>query len=123
MVFLQGLFHGEMDEVHKHTVWIKVPIRECWDRTGKAPIKTRWLDINKGDKVIDATVGNGFDTCFLAEQGGKKGHVFGFDLQEQAIKNTRKYLISLLNSSFTYFLLCMFNILHGPSPREMEWPS
>ena len=48
--------------------------------------------INKGDKVIDATVGNGFDTCFLAEQVGKKGHVFGFDLQEQAIKNTRKYL-------------------------------
>ena len=22
-----------------------------WDKTGKAPIKARWLDINKGDKV------------------------------------------------------------------------
>ena len=41
----------EIEEVHKHQVYRKVPIKECWDVTGKAPIQTRWLDINKGDKV------------------------------------------------------------------------
>ena len=27
----------------------KVHAAECWERTGKAPIKSRWIDINKGD--------------------------------------------------------------------------
>jgi len=41
----------EMEEVRKHQVYIKVPIQECWDKTGKAPIKTRWVDVNKGDET------------------------------------------------------------------------
>ena len=40
-----------MGEVRKHRVYIKVPIQECYDKTGKSPIKTRWIDINKGDKI------------------------------------------------------------------------
>ena len=38
-----------MAEVRKHNVYIKVPIAECWDKTGKSPIGARWVDINKGD--------------------------------------------------------------------------
>ena len=30
----------EIKEVQKHEVYHKVPIKECWDKTGKAPIKT-----------------------------------------------------------------------------------
>ena len=45
-----------------------------------------------GDYVIDATVGNGYDTLFLALLVGKTGHVFGFDIQKQAIENTKKRL-------------------------------
>ena len=30
-------------------VYTQVPIDESWRVTGKAPIKTRWIDINKGD--------------------------------------------------------------------------
>jgi len=41
----------EVGEIRKHKVYIKTPIKTCWDKTGKAPIKTRWIDINKGDKV------------------------------------------------------------------------
>lgn len=40
-----------MREVHKHMIYFKVPIKQCWEKTGKALIKTRWLDINKGDKM------------------------------------------------------------------------
>ena len=32
-------------------VYTKVPIAECWRETGRAPISTRWVDINKGDAI------------------------------------------------------------------------
>lgn len=48
--------------------------------------------VNKGETVIDATCGNGYDTVFLSNIVGEKGHVFGFDIQEQAIQHTRENL-------------------------------
>ena len=30
-------------------VYEKVPITEAYDKTGKAPIQCRWIDVNKGD--------------------------------------------------------------------------
>ncbi|MGL9748785.1 class I SAM-dependent methyltransferase [Enterococcus sp. DIV0170] len=44
--------------------------------------------ISEGDYVIDATMGNGNDTLFLAELVGSTGHVYAFDIQEQALQNT-----------------------------------
>ena len=41
----------EMAEIAKHGVYIKVPVSERWEVTGKGPVKTRWIDINKGDKL------------------------------------------------------------------------
>ncbi|MEY2193542.1 class I SAM-dependent methyltransferase [Neobacillus sp. BF23-41] len=41
--------------------------------------------VKPGDVVIDATVGNGYDTVFLAELVGESGQVFGFDIQNEAI--------------------------------------
>jgi hypothetical protein len=32
-------------------VWDEVPISECLQRTGKKPIGTRWIDVNKGDRI------------------------------------------------------------------------
>lgn len=32
--------------------------------------------------ALDATVGNGFDTCFLAECAGEDGMVWGFDIHD-----------------------------------------
>lgn len=49
--------------------------------------------LNEGDIAIDATIGNGHDTVFLAEQVGNTGKVFGFDIQPAAIENTKKRLI------------------------------
>ena len=39
----------EMKEVYKHKLYTKVPLQQCWDETGKDPIGTRWVDVNKGD--------------------------------------------------------------------------
>ena len=39
----------EMTEVRKHAVYLKVPIKQCFEETGTGPIGTRWVDVNKGD--------------------------------------------------------------------------
>ncbi len=51
--------------------------------------------VSKGSIVVDATIGNGNDTSLLAELVGKEGKVFGFDIQEIAIKNTTERLQKL----------------------------
>ena len=33
----------------QHKAYDKVPIDECWRVSGKGPIGSRWIDINKGD--------------------------------------------------------------------------
>lgn len=48
--------------------------------------------VNEGDIVIDATMGNGYDTKYLAQKVGENGLVYSFDIQEEAIKSTRKKL-------------------------------
>lgn len=45
-----------------------------------------------GDLAIDATIGNGHDTLFLARCVGEEGRVYGFDVQEAALNATRKRL-------------------------------
>jgi len=57
---------------------------------GKELIKGR---VKEGDFVIDATCGNGYDTVFLAELIGTHGRVFGFDIQEKAIQQTKRNLV------------------------------
>lgn len=44
--------------------------------------------VQAGDIVVDATAGNGHDTLFLARLVGSEGHVFSFDIQQSALKQT-----------------------------------
>lgn len=50
------------------------------------------LAVQQGDIAIDATIGNGHDTLFLSDLVGESGHVFGFDIQTQALENTKNRL-------------------------------
>ncbi|WZL74933.1 class I SAM-dependent methyltransferase [Clostridiaceae bacterium 35-E11] len=50
------------------------------------------VTLNEGDTAVDATMGNGNDTLFLAKTVGKQGKVISFDIQEQAINSTRSLL-------------------------------
>lgn len=45
-----------------------------------------------GDICMDATMGNGNDTLLLSRLCGENGQVFAFDIQPQALENTRKRL-------------------------------
>jgi ubiquinone/menaquinone biosynthesis C-methylase UbiE len=48
--------------------------------------------VQLGDWVVDATVGNGHDTAFLAQCVGPSGRVFGFDVQSAALDAARERL-------------------------------
>jgi hypothetical protein len=44
--------------------------------------------LKEGDVAVDFTMGNGHDTEFLSRTVGEYGHVFAFDVQEQALAST-----------------------------------
>lgn len=46
--------------------------------------------LKSGDWALDATVGNGHDTLFLAECVGATGRVYGFDIQAAALTAAKK---------------------------------
>ena len=48
--------------------------------------------LKEGDRAIDATSGNGYDTLFLAGQVGSSGKVIAIDIQDCAIQSTRERL-------------------------------
>ena len=61
--------------------------------------------IRPGDTVVDATMGNGKDTLFLAELVGETGHVYAFDVQEEAVARTRERVIEAGFADRTTLLL------------------
>lgn len=56
--------------------------------------------INENSIVVDATMGNGNDTLFLLENI-PHGHVYAFDVQEEALINTKQRLIENDKNNFT----------------------
>ena len=48
--------------------------------------------VQPGDRVVDATCGNGHDTLFLAQLVGPEGRVWAFDVQDGALAATRALL-------------------------------
>lgn len=59
------------------------------------PTAVRWAQnlllsrLRKGDIVIDATAGNGHDSLFLAQQVLPGGQLFIFDVQAEALRQSR----------------------------------
>lgn len=50
--------------------------------------------IHPGDRVVDATLGNGHDSLFLAQRVGPRGRVFAFDIQQDALETSRQRLLA-----------------------------
>ena len=48
--------------------------------------------LKEGDIAVDFTMGNGHDTEFLSKTVGEFGHVYAFDIQEQALASTEEHL-------------------------------
>ena len=51
--------------------------------------------LSEGDTAVDFTMGNGYDTAFLSKTVGESGHVYSFDIQDQALASTEKNLKEL----------------------------
>ncbi len=60
--------------------------------------------VGPGDTAVDATVGNGHDTLFLAKLVGETGTVVGFDIQESAIETAKNRIPK--NASVDFHLEC-----------------
>lgn len=50
--------------------------------------------LTPGTVAVDATMGNGHDTLFLAQLVGPTGKVYAFDIQENALMKTRDRLLA-----------------------------
>jgi len=48
--------------------------------------------LKPGDRAVDATCGNGYDTLLLAQLVGPEGRVWAFDIQEDALIATEERL-------------------------------
>lgn len=48
--------------------------------------------VRPGSLAVDGTAGNGYDTVHLARCAGAEGHVVAFDVQEEALRKTRRRL-------------------------------
>ena len=61
----------------------------------------QWIEgvLMPGDTAIDATVGNGHDTLFLARCVGENGKVYGFDIQASALASAQERLKAESQSS------------------------
>ena len=59
-------------------------------------------NLKPNDLAVDMTIGNGNDTLFLCNKLNK-GHVFGFDIQDIAINNTKKLLEENNINNYTLF--------------------
>ncbi|MBM7692964.1 SAM-dependent methyltransferase [Peribacillus deserti] len=61
--------------------------------------------VSEGDIAVDATLGNGHDTVFLASLSGESGHVYGFDIQEAAVDHSKQRIeANNLSKQVTLFL-------------------
>lgn len=49
--------------------------------------------IEEGMTVCDCTLGNGNDSLYLSRLIGSKGTLYGFDIQELALRNTKELLL------------------------------
>lgn len=77
--------------------------------------------IKPGDVVIDATVGKGNDSLFLSRVlSGRTGKLYGFDIQQVAIDNTRRMLQDNLSTADKMDQVSLSVRNHKTFPEEIQ---
>lgn len=98
----------------------EVPLERSSERLTVAA--SRWLDaaLFHGAFAVDATVGNGYDTLFLAHRVGDQGRVLGFDVQKIALNGAAELLrFAGVLSRVTLILESHSNISRYLSPGQI----
>ncbi|MCA9003686.1 MAG: methyltransferase domain-containing protein [Planctomycetaceae bacterium] len=73
--------------------------------------------LRPGETAIDATAGNGHDSCFLCQTVGPTGRVYAIDIQETALKQTAD-LLAEANCFQCELICCDHSQLHEIIPSE-----
>lgn len=91
----------EMRDMHKSSEEL------CADLRGAVALAHHFLRaaVRPGDRVVDATCGNGNDTLFLARLVGGAGRVWAFDVQQDAVQNSSTLL-------YEHDCLCQVELFH-----------
>ena len=77
--------------------------------------------VQPGDICIDATMGNGNDTILLSSLCKETGHVYAFDIQEQALAHTRQRLLDAdAPQNYTLLLESHTNMDHYVQPESVS---
>jgi predicted methyltransferase len=76
--------------------------------------------LSPGDRAIDATMGNGHDTLFMARQVAPDGRVIAFDIQRSALDKTRARLDAAGLSPLVELALCSHAEMLSRLPAD--WP-
>ena len=53
LLFVKATRKEEVGYMQGRNLWGLRSIKECWERTGKAPVSVRWVDTNKGNQWED----------------------------------------------------------------------
>ena len=69
-----------------------IPLEVSQVRLTRAAAEWVSAALTEGGFAVDATVGNGYDTLFLADRVGKGGRVLGFDVQKMALNNASELI-------------------------------
>ena len=75
--------------------------------------------IKEGDCCIDATMGKGGDTYYLCSKTGIDGKVYAFDVQEDAVRQTRE-LLAKEHLSAEVYLDSHANMAHYAEPETVD---
>lgn len=76
--------------------------------------------IQPGHVAVDATVGNGHDTCLLAQLVGPHGRVFGFDIQPLALARATERLQEQGLADRVQLMLAGHELLREHLPSELH---
>lgn len=82
---------GYLYSVKVCKVWSSMAARLCKNAVQLSHLMVSRV-VREGDRVVDATCGNGKDTLFLSQLVGHNGKVYAIDIQENAIERTGKLL-------------------------------
>lgn len=74
--------------------------------------------VHTGDLAIDATMGNGHDTVYLANLVGENGKVYSFDIQREAFLSTEKKLKDKQLQDRVILSLCGHEKLESVIPAD-----
>ncbi|MDI6721195.1 MAG: protein-L-isoaspartate O-methyltransferase [Candidatus Aenigmarchaeota archaeon] len=97
----------------KKYAYSNYPLEICEGQTISQPLTvalmTQWLDVQEGQKILEAGSGSGYQAVILSEMAGTEGKVITYEIRKRLYEFARNNLMDYKN----------VKIIHG-NPVKME---